>query len=186
MSFEDYANAVKIDKCHVDLIYGLIRSQKPESILELGFGSGESTKRIIDACVENSNEPHYLIIDNWMDFDGKMPDLARSLAMGSLPLSMIALNEKDFIEKCQDTFDFILSDADHCYSHLWFERTFNDILRPGGIMVCHDIMNREGYPRLYDIVINCKNRGISHVIFDKNGLPDERCERGLLVIFKQP
>jgi hypothetical protein len=49
-------------------------------------------------------------------------------------------------------------------------------------MVCHDVLS-EGY-QLYDIVINCQNRKIRHVVFSKSSRDDERCERGLLVIFK--
>lgn len=182
MSYEDYQNAVKIDDCHVDLIYGLIVALKPNSILELGYGSGKSTKSIIKGTSYNQNNPEFTLVDNWMDFDRKVPSHICTAYYAKVKI--VTDEEKDFIESCTETFDFVLSDADHCHSHTWFERTFRDILRPGGIMVCHDIMNREGYPGLYDIVINCQNNRIRYAIFDKSSRDDERCERGLLVIFK--
>jgi predicted O-methyltransferase YrrM len=177
-----YEDAVRIDDCHIDLIYGLAVSQKPNSILELGWGSGRSAKAIIKAIKYNGNYPRYTIVDNWMDFNGKIPKEAAEIH--EREALIITSEEESFIRGCKFSYDFILSDADHCWSHLWFEQTFDNVLRSGGIMVCHDIMNRDGYPRLYDIVVNCQNRGIRHAIFDKNSRNDERCERGLLVIFK--
>jgi predicted O-methyltransferase YrrM len=180
-----YEDAVRIDDCHIDLIYGLIVSQKPSSILELGFGSGRSAKRICDAIEHNRNRPTFKLVDNWMDFDRKIPSNIKDIEFRDYNnIFIVTAEESDFIASCTETFDFILSDADHCHSHLWFEKTFWDILSPGGIMVCHDIMNREGYPGLYDIVISCQQSNIRYVIFDKNSRDDERCERGLLVIFK--
>ncbi len=181
MSFEDYVHAVKIDDCHNNLIYSLITSLKTKSILELGYGAGESSMKIQKARMYNDNEAKYTIVDNWMDHSRKMP--VESNWILDRDINIVTSEEKDFITSCRDTFDFILSDADHQHTNEWMEHVYNDILNPGGILIYHDVMG-EGYPNLFSIVTNCRNRGLSHVVFDKSSRSDERCERGLLVIFK--
>lgn len=182
MSFEDYASAVKIDDCHAELIYGLIVSQKPTDILELGFGCGHTAKVILRGLQYNGKESNrYLIVDNWMDHDRKMPVQAASLIDHGI--QFVTSEERDYIASCKETFDFILSDADHQHTNEWMEQVYQDKLRPGGILIYHDVMGPE-YPNLFSIVTNCRNRGISHVVFNENSRPEERCDRGLLVIFK--
>ncbi len=183
MSFEAYVEAVKIDDCHVSLIFSLVKSHKPNSVLELGFGSGNSAKAILSACGYNQKKCKYTLVDNWMDFGRKIPDEFQEYLDENWTIDVVTSEEKDYIDSCSETFDFILSDADHSSCHRWFDRVYNDILNPGGILIYHDVTSPE-YKNLYGIVVVCALKGLSHVVFSKSSRPDERCERGLLVIFK--
>ena len=46
---------VQVDFCHGDLIESLVKCHKPKSVLELGFGSGFTTRKILAALDYNEN-----------------------------------------------------------------------------------------------------------------------------------
>lgn len=175
---QNYIEEVSIDQCHCDLIYGLIVSHKPQSILELGYGSGTSSSYIIKAIKYNYNYHlvNYIIVDNWMDYDYKKPDI------NVFGATIITSNEKDYIKSCDKQFDFILSDADHQHTNEWFRKTY-ELLNDNGVLIYHDVTNKD-YPNLYEIVEYCRMLDLKHVVFNKSTLHKERCDRGLLVIMK--
>ena len=43
LSTDNPSKDVAIDECHLDLVYGLVRSHKPTNVLEIGVGSGRTT-----------------------------------------------------------------------------------------------------------------------------------------------
>jgi SAM-dependent methyltransferase len=182
--YEDWATErVKIDICHAELIYGLITSHKPKSILELGLGGGRSTDAILKALEYNSGESEFYLVDNWIDFQGKMPDAAALKYQGRM--SIVTSDEKDFIFSTKQKFDFIMSDADHDRSDQWFEYVYENLLKPDGILIYHDINLFAGaFLNLRSILKICIRKNYNHFLFNKNSRPDERCRRGLLVIFK--
>lgn len=100
-------------------------------------------------------------------------------------------DEKEYLFSCNKTFDFIFSDADHWNTDKWFEFVYDRVLAQNGILIYHDVSLEENFPKndlrfpnLMNILVKCKQRGISHVHFDKSSTSGERCYRGFLVIFK--
>jgi predicted O-methyltransferase YrrM len=175
---------IKIDSNHVDLIYGLIVSLKPRRLLEFGLGRAVSTDRILTAIGYNGIPVQYVVVDNWKDFGGSIPDeAARNYANR---LSLVTEDEGHYIDraiKSGERFDFILCDGDHFNSEKYFTDVYGKLLSPGGILLYHDVVGAE-FPNLHEIPRKANAHALSHIIFDKSTRPDEHCERGLLVIFK--
>lgn len=174
---------VKVDDAHCDLLAGLVRAQKPESILEFGFGGGGSLQAIYGAIADNGNHPDYTLVDNWKDFDGIAPPEVAKWAHRLTEI--IVMDEGEFVAASiangDNGFDFIMSDADHANTQKYFTDVYDRLLNPGGILCYHDVCN---YPNIWEIVEECKRRGLSYRVFDKNSQSWEACFRGLLVIFK--
>lgn len=165
---------IAIDRAHCDLIYGLIASSKPRDVLELGFGSGASSLAIRMAIRFNQSACNYTIVDNWYDWQGNRPGL-------HMP-DFVRIVDQDETEFCNslkpDSFDFILSDADHANAEKNAGRLYY-ALRESGIMIFHDVTN-PGWPNLRML----QHSYASSVLFHKSSREDEECDRGLLVVFK--
>jgi len=187
---------VAVDTCHLNLVIGLIESHKPTSILELGVGSGRTTKAIIEAIKRNQDGellpsykiPEVTLVDNWCDWNGKRPDCFEELKN---IVNVVERDEREFVFTCNKTYDFIFSDADHWNTDKWFWYVYDRLLNSNGILIYHDVSTQDPLPRnelrfpnLINILIECKKRGISHMHFDKCSKKSERCFRGFLVIFK--
>lgn len=178
--------SVKIDLVHAYFIGGLVASLKPNNILELGIGGGRATDQIIKSVEINQNNPKYTLVDNWYDFGFVIPQEVKEKY--SNKINIVTSDEKEFIFSTKDKYDFIMSDADHHHTNEWFEYVYNELLLPEGILIYHDVNvfpEIEGsFPNLVEILDKCKDQNIHHKLFNKSTLPNERCHRGLLVIFK--
>lgn len=175
--------SVKIDTAHADLVYGLIVSSKPSNILELGLGGGKSADAIIKGIEYNENSPKFTIVDNWLDFDFQIPEGV--VEKYSKHANIITSDEHDFVFACKEKFDFIFSDADHYNTDQWFEYVFENLLANNGILIYHDInLFEDSFANLRSIYSKTLEKGYSHFLFNKNSKTNERCHRGLLVIFK--
>jgi len=182
---------VAVDDCHLDLVYGLVRSHKPDTVLELGVGSGKTTAVLIKALKKNEKFKKITLVDNWIDWKGNKPTHIHELEEY---IDLVESDEKEFVFSCNKSFDFIFSDADHWNTDKWFEYVYDRILSNNGILIYHDVSREENFPihdrtetrfpNLENILIKCKQRGISHVHLDKCSTPGEKCFRGFLVIFK--
>ncbi len=168
---------VMMDQNHISLIASLVLCSKPSSILELGIGSGAVTKAVLDAVAYNQHPATMTCVDNFMDWGGVEPPGIRSL-----PVDLVISSERDFIESCHLRYDMIISDADHDHADEWIDKTLA-LLEPGGIIIYHDITN-PSYSNLAKIPDRIRELGWSHVVFNKSTRDDERCQRGLLVVFK--
>ena len=174
---------VKIDKAHSDLIYGLVVAAKPRSILEFGLGGGESTDSILRAVEFNQNSPTYTLVDNWVDFGGKIPVVVLKRYLNRV--NLITAEEKDFVFSTAEKYDFIFSDADHNHTHEWFDHVYDNLLEPDGTLIYHDVDFFETeLPNLRQIYFRSAERKLTFHLFNKSSRPEERCSRGLLVIFK--
>lgn len=173
MSFLD---KISIDSNHIELIYALIICHKPNSVLELGIGSGNTTHKIIEAFKYNGIETNIDCVDNFYDWAGQIPDHIKDIKS----INLIVTDEKTFIDECSKTYDFIISDADHEHTHLWTEKTIG-LLNPNGILIYHDITNNT-YPNLHSILDFVKSKGYRFMLFNQNSRSTERCDRGLLII----
>ena len=185
MQNEDFRNneGVKIDIVHAELITGLILSQKPKNILELGLGGARSCDSIIKAIDYNKNSPKFTIVDNWLDWNGKIPKGV--LETYSNKAEIITMDEKEFVFSTKERYDFIMSDADHNNTEQWFEHVYDNLLNDFGILIYHDInIIEDSFINLRKIYEICKKRNLNYYLFNKNSLNNERCQRGLLTIFK--
>jgi predicted O-methyltransferase YrrM len=103
---------------------------------------------------------------------------------GSL-CKIVTSAEKDFVFSTQEKYDFIMSDGDHDNTDKWFEHVYDNLLLDNGILVYHDVnMFENSFVNLRQIYERTKARNLSHHLFNKNSLKNERCQRGLLIIFK--
>jgi len=177
------AAEVKMDRCHFDLIYGLLVSHKPRSVLELGMGSGAGTNLIL-AAFDYNNIPnvHLTCVDNWLDWDYQKPKEVKQYE--DCGVEVITSTEYDFVTTCDSTYDFIISDTDHFRAEQWFDKTLS-LLNPGGLLIYHDVTNPE-IPNLARILQETREQGLIHLLLNKSTRLDEHCERGLLVIQKAP
>tara|TARA_B100000315_G_scaffold251024_1_gene284977 strand:- start:1030 stop:1650 length:621 start_codon:yes stop_codon:yes gene_type:complete len=177
---------MKVDVCHAHLIKSLITSNKPTNILEIGIGGGRSTDKILEGIEFNQNNPSFTLVDNWVDFGFVMPNQVKRRYAHLI--NIITSDEKDFILSTKDKYDFIMSDGDHEHTNEWFQYVYDKLLLADGILVYHDINlwpGTEGYfPNLREIYSKCKQQNIHHKLFNRSIREDERCRRGLLVIFK--
>jgi predicted O-methyltransferase YrrM len=101
-------------------------------------------------------------------------------------VEIVTSGEKEFVFSCQNTYDLIMSDGDHQQADQWFEHVFDKLVNPGGVLIYHDInlVDANAFQNLIEIYNRVKAHGLSHYLFNKNSRNDERCQRGLLVIFK--
>ena len=175
---------VKIDTAHSDLVGALVKANKPKRILEIGLGGGKSTDAILDAVQFNKQDYQYVLVDNWQDWGGIIPDGVQQKYADRIDL--VTANEKDFVHNYDGKFDFIMSDGDHHRTNQWFEYVYVNLLEEKGILIYHDInlIDSDAFHNLKEIYEKVKQYGLSHRLFNKNSRPDERCQRGLLVIFK--
>jgi len=174
---------VKVDLAHAELVKSLIMCHKPKNILEFGYGGGRVTDKILEAISYNQNSPSYSVVDNWLDVGGIIPDGLLEEYKGRARI--ITSNEEDFVKNCDIKFDFIFSDADHYRTDRWFLDVYFNMLNDGGILIYHDINLFGGaFPNLLNIYKETLENKFKHYLFNKNSLSSERCERGLLVIFK--
>ena len=171
------AHLVRIDRCHVDLIAGIAKSLKPQNILELGFGTGDTSFALTQA-IEFNGVGDLTIVDNWSLFDGRPPE---HLTLRHPNVSVHTSDERAFVVNAgTDKYDLVISDADHWNAHEWLNEYLR-ICRDGGIVVMHDTASHY-YPRLRDMIRICKERGLSYMEFNKSSRPDEECWRGTLIV----
>jgi predicted O-methyltransferase YrrM len=173
---------VKIDGNHAEFVRALVMCHKPRHVLELGFGAGEATRAILGGLQYNRQEFAYTLVDNWFDFGGVRPETIRALEYEGV--DFVTASEQEFVLACQSSYDFVFSDADHHNAQQWFDVVYDRILRRGGVLIYHDVTNSAGFPNLLRIYEDVLANGYHHVLMNRNSVPGERCDRGLLAIFK--
>lgn len=170
---------VAIDTNHCNLIYSLIACQKPQRVLEFGFGFGASAYAVSKALEFNQLAFTYTIVESWQENNH-----VKSEKADAFPLALfVQTDESEFVRTCNSQFDFIICDADHDRTQDNWPRIYDDLLAPGGIVIAHDVYN-SSFPKLRNMVTECWKKGLRHVVFNQSSRNDERCHRGLLVVFK--
>ena len=173
---------VKIDQNHGYFLQALVMCGKPRRILELGFGAGEATRSILAGLRYNQQPQDYTIVDNWSDFGGIQPEATTDPQYRGI--SFVTSNELDFVRGCTASYDFIFSDADHRNTQDWFELVYTRLLSRGGILLYHDVTNATMFPNLLRLFEETIRNNYHYVLFNQNSRPGERCDRGLLAVFK--
>lgn len=173
---------VKIDVNHAELVRALVACQKPRRVLEFGFGAGEATRAILAGLAYNEQPFSYTVVDNWLDFGGAPPAATREPIYREVEFR--TSSERDFVLACADSYDFIFSDADHHHAQDWFDAVYGRLLNPGGTLIYHDVTNSADFPNLLGIYRQVVRDGRNHLLLNRRSRPGERCERGLLSVFK--
>jgi predicted O-methyltransferase YrrM len=168
-----------IDTAHTYMIFSLIIASKPLNLLELGTGKGYATQALL-AGIKYNGIGSLTCVDNLQDFTNTEPPFYADLRSKGVKI-IAPMSEMGFIFSCKEKYDFIMSDADHEYSGTWTEMTLT-LLNPGGIVCYHDI--GDVYPNSKMTVETAERHGYSKMLFKASSRPDERCDRGFLVIKK--
>lgn len=168
-------NETAVDECHAELLRGLVMSLKPERVLELGYGTGRCTRAVLEGLRYN-RIGKLTLVDNWWDFGGTFPTITE--IMTGDDVTIITSNESAYVHSCpSDSFDLIVSDADHQHAGEWFDQYIR-ICRNGGMIVAHDTANTE-YPGLAMMKVKATAAGLPWWEFSKSSREGERCWRGL-------
>lgn len=173
---------VAIDEAHAQLVTSLVLARKPRAILELGFGAGESCRAILKALRFNGGHFAFDLVDNWADWRGAQPEETHKPDYERV--NFIKSNEREFVAACKKRYEFIFSDADHRGTQEWVQHVYGNLLAPEGILIYHDVTNSSMFPNLMRIYTDAIRMGWHHMLFNYNSRQDERCDRGMLVIFK--
>jgi predicted O-methyltransferase YrrM len=172
-----YNCQTSIDEAHNALLFGIILSLKPKKVLELGIGMGHVTRTILMGFRYNGLG-EIISVDSCKDFDGKEPPHFEDLKKMGVHIEIDL--EQNFIEKQKsESFDLLISDADHKNGAAWIEKTV-DILKKPGFMFFHDV----NLPGLLGIKNYLTSINLPFFVFDQSTRPKERCERGWLMSFK--
>lgn len=186
---EKYANLINfwdnpkkriaIDKAHNALIFGSVLSAKPKHVLEIGIGTGFVTRAVVCA-LEWNGCGRLTSIDHAQKTNDVAPQVYDELR--NMGVEIIISTEGDFIKKQQpNTYDFLISDADHQHALDWLDETLA-MMMAGSIMFWHDTNNTA---HLMQIESMLNNRKIPFFHFKRSSRIDERCERGMVMAFKK-
>lgn len=176
-------NKFAIDRCHNIFLIGALLSKKPENILELGIGTAYVTLSIIHAIAYNK-KGRLTSVDNFSDWEGQEPEGIKKIREAGVNV-VAPVEEKEFVSNCaSDTYDFLISDADHFNSGLWVNNHLR-ITQHDGFMFFHDTNLKEMFPNLALIEKRIKELGLPYYHFTENSRPDENCERGWLFVINK-
>jgi predicted O-methyltransferase YrrM len=175
-------NVVAIDLAHNVFLVGAVLARKPENVLELGFGSGYVTTSLFHALRFNQ-KGRLTTVDNWFDWRGVEPPAVHSFRQAGI--NVVTSGEEEFVRAAAtDTYDFLVSDADHFRSGSWLDQHLR-IVKHDGFMFFHDTNSAETFPSLGSIAPQIKQRGLPHYHFTQSTRPDERCQRGWLFVINK-
>lgn len=168
---------VKMDEAHYRLIEGHVYAQKPEHVLEFGFGSGELTERILTA-LDYNDKGSLTVVENWYDWNYERQPLIQHKR-----LTYVEKSEEQFVSTMSGNYDMIIADGDHYNTHRWFMTLINNV-RFDGAVFFHDVTN-SSFPNLQTIYFQvADHRRLGYKLFNTSSRLDERCERGLLAVWR--
>jgi predicted O-methyltransferase YrrM len=58
---------IEVDDCHTELLASLIKCHKPVNVLELGIGTGKTSRAIAEALEWNEQDYKYNLVDSGLD-----------------------------------------------------------------------------------------------------------------------
>lgn len=180
-----YRREAAPDICHNMLLFGTILSQKPEKVLELGVGTSFTSNTILYALAYNK-KGKLTCVDNMGDWNGHegnvTPDIIKRIEENGA--NFILSTEENYVKNClENSYDLVVSDADHNCAHLWKEELFR-LTKPNGFIFFHDVTNR-GFPGLYEYVQYCIDKNIPHYVFNESSRQDEQCQNGWLMVINK-
>jgi predicted O-methyltransferase YrrM len=98
-------------------------------------------------------------------------------------VNLIIADEREYLlTAAADSYDVIMSDANHSCAHEYVNEVFR-IARIGAMIFFHDTSNPM-FPNLRQITGYVRNCGYYHYEFTEKSRPEERTDRGLLFAIK--
>jgi hypothetical protein len=178
----DNRNPKAIDLAHNLFLVGAVLAFKPRQLLELGIGTGYVTASLAHA-VRYNTAGQLTSVDSWLDTGGKEPELAAGLR--ALGVNIVRSREEEFVRSAPtDTYDLLVSDADHEHSPEWLDQHMR-ITRRGGLMFFHDTNQPDIYPALATMESKVAALGLPYIHFKQATRPGELCDRGWLFVINQ-
>jgi len=179
----DHSNMAAIDRNHNLFLMGALLSKKPENVLELGIGTGYVTWSLIFGIAYNQ-KGKLTSVDNLLDWKGEEPEGIQSIRDAGVHV-IAPLGEKEFLDQCEnDTYDFIISDADHLNADSWIDEYFRVAIKDS-FLFFHDTNQAQRYPNLLNIEKRIKELRFPYFHFTENSRPDENCHRGWLFVINR-
>ena len=175
-----FRDRTSMDIAHAALIASTVLSLKPARVLELGIGTAYLSKALLLALQYNGRGT-LTCVDNWYDWSGHRPQHITELE--TLGAKVVCNSEESFVHSSAgDQFDVVISDADHFRSHCWFEETLA-LVAPAGVAFFHDTNQPQVFAGLATLPERANELGLGsrHFTASSSG---ERCERGLLMVWK--
>jgi predicted O-methyltransferase YrrM len=172
-----------MDVCHYLQIIGSLLAKKPEQVLEVGIGTAQLTAALVMGLRYNGTGV-LTCVDNWSEWRGVEP--AGIVALRESGVRVVApVSERNFLSECPDnTYDFVISDGDHRNVDQWVDDYFR-ITRPNGFIYFHDTNNNSMFPAISRVLERVQELGLPYYHFIKSTRPEERCERGLLLVVNE-
>lgn len=173
----DPANPVAMDLAHVQFICGAVLAHKPARLLELGIGSGFLSRAMLLACACNQRGK-LTCVDNAHDWQGQPPPHFDRLAADGVNLVISA--EHDFVIAEHEPYDLLVCDGDHAKTHQHAPHILR-LAADGAFIFFHDTANPQ-FPNLGLLQVCARYSGFACHQFTALSLPNERTDRGLLMI----
>lgn len=181
MSFDNEKFNVAIDLAHNVVLLGALLSKKPENILEVGVGSGYATKTLISG-IKYNKVGELTCVDNFHDWGGDEQPFAKELREEGI--TFIESSEERFVTMCDDnTYDFILSDADHRLCGLLINEYLR-IAKHNAFIFIHDT-KLAGHNNMALIHDRLEELNMPNYTFCKATRRDEDCDVGFTFIINK-
>lgn len=179
---QPYDNTQALDYAHAHLIAGLILAHKPKTVLELGVGSAYLTRVVLEALLENGSGK-LTSVDNFFDWNGAKPSHIEQLQLEHPDWLLIVEDESVYLRKLvSEKYSFIILDGDHTRGYQTASYLFRSA-ETGSILCFHDTQS-EIFRLLGRLPKRCTQLGFPAIHFTAKSRPDERTDRGLLVVSK--
>lgn len=149
------------------IVYIICRVLKPDVVVETGVSSGVSSSYILCALENNNNGKLYSIDLSWGVQSGWIiPDYLRHnwhLELGKSSDMLVPLLKR------VGEIGIFLHDSEHSYKNmLWEFQTAWEYLKPGGILLSHNVNHSRAFPDF------CENVGVKgQIIADMGGIVKE-------------
>jgi glycosyltransferase involved in cell wall biosynthesis len=174
----NHDNSIAIDRCHNLFAVGALMSRKPQSVLELGIGTGYLTWSLIHALDYNGTG-NLTCVDNWFDWGGIEPEGIDEIRKAGVQV-VAPVSEAEFVKQCPaDVYDFLISDADQFLSGFWVDELLR-ICRDDAFMFFRNTNRKVDLPNLQLIEKRIRQLGLFHYHFTETSRSDERCHTGWL------
>ncbi len=173
-------HAASIDLNHAILLFAAATAAKPQRVLNLGIGPGLTAFALLHALRHNG-EGSLVCVDNNHDLGGNMSQGVLDQLRGD-GVEIVISGEREYVHSClTDSFDLILSDADHYHAGEWVDEILR-IARPDALIFVHDADNN-AFPGLRRYQERARELGLGYKMFNKGGHGTDRSpQTGFLMI----
>ena len=128
-----------------ELLYGLVRTTQPDTILEIGSWYGYSALYMAEACKDNKIGRLYAV-DDWSLSKDSRPAIEEALHFAQLTHLVTLINGDSLQIEWPKVIDFAFLDGNHSYEYVKAE-TERAISREAKTIVLHDSTSWEGIAR---------------------------------------